>query len=245
MIPAPLRDWGDAIVTSTAPALALVLTGLTRAIAFLVILAIGWMLASLLAKATRALLRKLGFNDLAVRSGLSQFVSDSGFQGDTADLMGHLAKWFVRLAALVIAFDALGLVGVSEFVRQVLLWLPNLAVAVAVLIIGGHVANVLAGVVRGATVKAEAATPETMATITRVAVWVVAIIVAVNQVGVGREVVNTLFIATVAAAALGAAIAFGLGGRETAADVVQRWYARRHLQPNGKAEPVSGAERHN
>jgi Conserved TM helix len=243
MIPVPIRDWGDALVTSAAPALALVLTGFTRAIAFLVILAIGWMLASLLAKATRALLRKLGFNDLAVRSGLSQFINSAGFQGDSADLMGSLAKWFVRLAALVIAFDALGLVGVSDFVRQVLLWLPNLAVAVAVLIIGGLVANVLSGVVRAATVKAETISPEMMATITRVAVWVVAIIVAVNQVGVGREVVNTLFMATVAGAALAAAVAFGLGGRETAAEIVQRWYARRHLQPDRNAEQTS-AERH-
>jgi hypothetical protein len=77
MIPVPIRDWGEAIVTSTAPALGLLLTGLTRAIAFLVIVIIGWVFASLLGKATRALLRKIRFNELAARSGFADFIRNA------------------------------------------------------------------------------------------------------------------------------------------------------------------------
>jgi hypothetical protein len=246
MIPVPVRDWSEAIVTSTAPALGLLLTGLARAIAFLVIVVIGWALASLFGKAIGALLRNLRFNDLAARSGFAGFIRSAGFEGEAAGLIGTLTKWFIRLAALVVAFDVLGLPGVSDFVRQVLLWLPNLAVGVAILIIGGLVANVLAGVVRGATTRFEIVSPALMATITRVAVWAVAVIVAVNQVGVGREVVNTLFIAVVGAAALATGLAFGLGGRETAADIVRQWYARTQiaLPPSGKAmESIQSADR--
>jgi hypothetical protein len=191
-------------------------------------------------------LRKLRFNELTARSGFSDFIKRATNEQDAAGLIGTMAKWLIRLAALVVAFDALGLVGVSEVVRQVLLWLPNLALAVAVLIVGGLVANTLAGLVRGATVGTEIVNPDLMANITRFAIWTVAVIVAVNQVGVGREVVNTLFIAAVGAAAVAAAIAFGLGGRETAADIVRGWYIRSQqaLPPTGKApEPPRGVER--
>lgn len=83
--------------------------------------------------------------------------------------------------------------------RQLLLWLPNVVVAVAVLIIGGLAANALAGLIRGATAKTDLGNPDLLANIARVAVWAFAIVVAVNQIGIARELVNTLFMATVGA----------------------------------------------
>jgi hypothetical protein len=97
--------------------------------------------------------------------------------------------------------------------RQLLLWLPNLAVAIAVLILGGLAANWLAGLVRGATAKGDLGNPDLLASIARVAVWAFAIVVALNQIGIARELVNTLFVATVGAVALALGLAFGIGGR--------------------------------
>lgn len=237
MIPTPVRDWSDAILTSITQALTLLFAGIPRAIAFLVIVVIGWLLASFVARAIQALLRKLHFNELATRSGFSHFMASAGVEKDAAGFIGVVTNWFIRLIALVVAFDALGLPAVSDVVRQLLLWLPNLAVAVAILIIGGLAANALAGFVRGATARAEIASPDLMANITRVAVWSFAIVVAVNQIGVARELVNTLFIAIVGAAALAAALAFGLGGRETAAEILRDWYrnSRQGAPKIGKA----------
>ena len=193
----PVRDWGDAVLLSISQAMALFLAAIPKIIGFVIILAIGWMVASLVAKGAAALLRTVRFNDMAQRSGFAGFVRNTGVQTDSAGFIADIAKWFVRLIALVVAFDALGLPAVSDVLRQLLLWLPNLAVAIVVLIIGGLAANTLAGLVRGATAEADLGNPDLLANIARVAVWAFAIVVAVNQIGIARELVNTLFMATV------------------------------------------------
>jgi hypothetical protein len=238
MVPLPVRDWGEAITTSIAQALSLFLAAIPRIVGFLIIVAIGWFVATLIAKGVAALLRTIRFNDMAERSGFAGFVANTGVETDSSGFIADIAKWFVRLITLVVAFDALGLPAVSDVLRQLLLWLPNLAVAIAVLIIGGLAANWLAGLVRGATAKADLGNPDLLAGIARVAVWAFAIVIAVNQIGIARELVNTLFMATVGAVALALGLAFGIGGRDTAAEVVRNWYERsRRLAP--KAEEAA------
>jgi len=92
--------------------------------------------------------------------------------------------------------------------------------------------------VRGATAKGDLGNPDLLAGIARVAVWAFAIVIAVNQIGIAQELVNTLFMATVGAVALALGLAFGIGGRDTAAEVVRNWYERsRRLAP--KAEEAA------
>src|SRR6185436_4585783 len=168
----------------------------------------------------------------ADRSGFAGFVANTGVETDSSGFVAEIAKWFVRLITLVVGFDALGLPAVSDVLRQLLLWLPNLVVAIAVLIFGGLAANWLAGLVRGATAKADLGNPELLANVARIATWAFAIVVALNQIGIARELVNTLFMASVGAVALALGLAFGIGGRDTAAEVVRNWYDRsRGLAP--------------
>src|SRR5215475_14270894 len=202
MVPVPVRDWGDAIFTSITQALALFLAAIPKIIGFIIILAIGWIIAALVAKGAAALLRNIRFNDMSQRSGFAGFVRNTGVYTDSTGFVADIAKWFIRLITLVVAFDALGLPAVSDVLRQLLLWLPNLAVAIVVLIIGGLAANALAGLVRGATAESDLGNPDLMANIARVAVWSFAIVVAVNQIGIARELVNILFLAVVGAVAL-------------------------------------------
>ena len=220
-----VTDWGTAIMSSVAAALAVLLSGVPRIIGFLLILIIGWLIASAIAAAVAAVLRGVRFNDLAGRAGLADFVQKMGLHTDAAGFLATLARWFVRLIVLVTAFDALGLPAVSQVLEQLLLWLPNLVVALVVLVIGGLAANALAGVVRGATAESGLGNPQLLATVARVAVWAFAVVIAVNQIGVAATLVNTLFMAVVGAVALALGLAFGLGGRETAAQIVRGWYA--------------------
>ncbi|MGI9148331.1 MAG: mechanosensitive ion channel family protein [Chloroflexota bacterium] len=221
-----VTDWGTAIMTSVAAALALLLSGIPKIIGFVVILLIGWLIASAIATAIAAVLRAVKFNDLANRAGLTGFVQKMGIHNDAAGFLANVAKWFVRLIVLVTAFDALGLPAVSQVLQQLLLWLPNLVVALVVLVIGGLAAGALANLVRGATAASGLGDPDLLATVARVAVWAFAIVIAVNQIGVAATLVNTLFMAIVGALALALGLAFGLGGRETAAQIVRGWYDR-------------------
>jgi hypothetical protein len=143
-----------------------------------------------------------------------------------SQLIGDLAKWLIRLVTLVVAFDALGLPAVSQALQSLLLWLPNLVVAIVVLVLGGLAATALSRVVRGATSEAGFGNPDLLATITTVAVWAFAVLIAVNQIGVAANIVNILFTGIVAATALAFGLAFGLGGRDVANRMLNTWYER-------------------
>ena len=221
-----INGWGAALTTSLATALSLFLGAIPRIIGFLVIVVIGWIIAGLLASAVAALLRTVKFNVLAQRSGFQGFIHNMGLRTDPSGLLADIVKWFVRLIVLVVAFDALGLPAVSAVLQQFLLWIPNLVVAMVILVIAGLAANALGDLVRGATAQAGFSNPDLLATITRVAVWTFGIVVAVNQIGIAQALVNTLFMGFVGALALAAGLAFGLGGRETAGQIVDNWYRR-------------------
>lgn len=218
-----IQDWGDAFMASLASALALFLAAIPKIIGFLLVVIIGWFIATAIAKAVAVVLRKVDFNGLAKRSGFSDFVHNMGVHTDSSGFIADVTKWFIRLIVLVVGFDVLGLPAVSDVLTELLLWLPNLIVALVVLVIGGLAARALAGLVRGATAEAGFSNPDTIATIAKVAVWIFAIIVAVNQIGIASTLINTLFMAIVFAVALAAGLAFGLGGRETAAEIVDTW----------------------
>lgn len=221
-----INAWGAALATSLATALSLFLGAIPRIIGFLIILVIGWIISGLLAAGVAALLRAVRFNELAQSSGFAGFVRNMGVRKDAAGLLADIVKWFVRLIVLVVAFDALGLPAVSAVLQQFLLWIPNLVVAVVVLVIAGLAANALGNLIRGATAQAGFDNPDLLATIARVAVWAFGIVIAVNQIGVAQELVNTLFMGFIGALALAAGLAFGLGGRETAGQIVDNWYRR-------------------
>ena len=222
------RDFGDAIMTSLSGAMAMLFGAVPKILAFLAIVIVGWLIASLAARAIAAVLRGVNFNQLAQTSGFSTFIHDMGMQTDASGFIASVSKWFIRLLALIVGFDALGLPAVSQVLQELLLWLPNLVVAVVVLVVAGLAADALAGLVRGATTRAGFENAGLVAAITRVAVWSFGIIVAVNQLGIAVTLVNTLFTAFVGAIALAAGLAFGLGGR----DAAQEWLAElnRRLQ---------------
>src|SRR5919202_2190419 len=222
----PVTDWGTALITSLTAALALFLAAIPKVIGFLVILIIGWIIASALAAVVSRVLRAVRFNDLSQRAGLTGFVRQMGMDTDAAGFVATIAKWFVRMIVLVTAFDALGLPAVSQVLQQLLLWLPNLVVAIIALVIGGLAANALGKLVQGATAESGLGNPDLLASIARVAVWAFAIVIAVNQIGVATALINTLFMAVVGAVALALGLAFGLGGRETAGMIVRGWYER-------------------
>lgn len=221
-----ITEWSAALMTSLAGAMMLFFSAIPKIIGFVVIIIVGWMIASLIEKAIAALLRAVRFNELAQRSGFGNFVAKMGTGTDSAGMIALVAKWFVRLIALVVAFDALGLPAVSDVLRQLLLWLPNVVVALVVLVIGGLAANALSNVVRGAAAEGGLSNPNFLAKVASGLVWTFAIVVAVNQIGIATTLVNTLFMAVVGALALALGLAFGLGGRETAAEIVRKWYGK-------------------
>jgi hypothetical protein len=225
-----ITEWGAALMTSLAGAMALLFQAIPKLIGFAVILIIGWLVAAVLAKAVVVLLRSVKFNDLAQRAGLAGFVQNMGMRMDSVVLVGAVVRWFVRLIALVVAFDALGLPAVSEVLRQVLLWLPNVVVAVVILVIAGLAGNALGKLIRGAAAESGLRNADLLAKVATGLVIGFGVIVAISQLGIATVFVNALFVALVGAVALAAGLAFGLGAKETAAQIIRDWYGKRRLR---------------
>lgn len=238
-----VTNWGASLMASLTSAMSLFFAAIPRLIGFAVIIIVGWIVSALLAKAIAVLLRKARFNHLAERSGFADFVSKTGTDTDSAGMIASIANWFVRLIVLVVAFDALGLPAVSEVLRDLLLWLPNLAVALVVLVIGGIAANAISKLVRGATAEGDLDNPDFLAKLAAAAVWAFTIVVAVSQIGVATTLVNMLFMAVVGAFALALGLAFGLGGRDTASDIIRSWDRRARGSRSKSAASDDRAER--
>lgn len=216
-------SFADRMGESLASAMTMLFAAIPRILGFIIVVLIGWLVASLIARAVATLLRTVRFNDLAERAGITRFAQRAEIASDPADIVAGIVKWLIRIVVLLVAFDLLGLPAVSEVLSEFLLWLPNLIVAIAVLLIAGVAANALANIVRGATAETDVANPDTLANVTRIAVWAFAIVIAFNQLGVARTLINTLVTGLVFAVALAAGLAFGLGGREMAARKLDTW----------------------
>jgi hypothetical protein len=171
------------------------------------------------------------------KSGIGDFMAKMGTGTDSAGIVAGLVKWLVRLVVLLVAFDVLGLPAVSDVMRQLLLWLPNLVVAIFVLFVGGIAARALSNIVRGATAEAGFANPETLANVVRTTVWAFAIVVAINQLGIATNLINTLFTGFVGALAIACGLAFGLGGRDLASRTLENWYDQaQDVKPRRRAK---------
>jgi hypothetical protein len=214
----------ETLMASFRDAFSMILSAIPRILGFIVVVAIGWFVSTILARAVTGLLRAIRFDELARKSGLADFLAKMSTGTDSAGVVAGLVKWLVRIVVLLVAFDVLGLPAVSDVMRQLLLWLPNLVVAIFVLFIGGIAARALGNIVRGATAESGFSNPETLANVVRTAVWAFAIVVAINQLGIATNLINTLFTGFVGALAVALGLAFGLGGRDLASRTLENWY---------------------
>jgi len=211
-------------MASFRDAFSMILSAIPRILGFIVVVAIGWFVSTILARAVTGLLRAIRFDELARKAGLADFLAKMSTGTDSAGVVAGLVKWLVRIVVLLVAFDVLGLPAVSDVMRQLLLWLPNLVVAIFVLFIGGIAARALGNIVRGATAESGFSNPETLANVVRTTVWAFAIVVAINQLGIATNLINTLFTGFVGALAVALGLAFGLGGRDLASRTLENWY---------------------
>jgi hypothetical protein len=221
-----VQNWGDAVLVSVTTALQNFLGFLPALIGAVIILIAGWIIAGLLARLVESVLKRVGFERAAQTTGVNGFIERSGSGWSASKVIAEIVKWFIRLVAIQAAASILGMAQITAIINSILLWLPNLIVALAIIVLGALIARFVAGLVRGTASEMGFSDPELLANITRYAILTFAAVAAINQLGIAATVVNTMFIAVVAAAAAAFALAFGLGGRDVAAEITRTWYER-------------------
>lgn len=218
-----ISDWGDAVFLSLSNALNTFLAAIPLVIGAMLIIVVGWIIAGILARIVREVLRRIGADRLfAEHSG--RVYGDRTRDIKPSIVAGELVKWLVRLVFLVAAANVLGLTQVSELLNDVLLWIPNLIVAAIILLVAPLLGRFVRGAIEVGAGEMGFTNAPLLGRIAEVAIVAFAVIIAINQIGVAANLVNTLFIGIVAAVALAFGLAFGLGGRDVAGQLTQRWY---------------------
>jgi len=192
-------------------------------LAAVVVFVIGWIVGIILYRVVLELVRVLRIDDALKAAGMNDAAKSAGFTLDVGRFLGTLVEWFVILVFLVAALDILGLTRVTVFLQTVvLLYLPQVIVAALILILGAIVAEVVKGLVAGSARAAGAHGANLAGSVAKWAIWVTAILAALNQLGVATAFVQTLFTGIVIAASLAFGLAFGLGGKEAASRTIER-----------------------
>lgn len=218
-----LTTWTEVLLRSFQDLWYQIALFLPNLLAAVVILLVGWFLAKALGKLVATLVGTLKIDDVLARVGVQSFVERSGYRLSAGGFLGALVKWFIFAVFVVAALDVMKLHQVSFFLTDVVLrFLPQVFVAVLILLVAAILSEVVQNFVTGAAKSAKLSSAEFLGTVARSAIWVFAIFAALNQLGVAQEFLQILFTGIVVALSLAAGLAFGLGGRDTAAKIVEK-----------------------
>src|ERR1700738_3339568 len=191
-----------------------------------ILLVLGWILADLVARLVGTPLRRIGFETMAQRTGVTGFITMTGARDAGAStIVAELVKWLIRLIFIEMAAEALHITAITTLINSIVLFIPSLIVALVVVMIGFLIASFVGNLVRGGAAEMGFANPNLLAGAARAAIIGLAVLMALSQIGIAPTLVNALFIAFVGAIALAVGLAFGLGGREVAGQMWGRWYA--------------------
>jgi hypothetical protein len=192
-------------------------------IALLILLA-GFLLAKAARFAIEKGLRAINFHIVTKRAGLDSFLQLSGAEFDTIRLFGVLVYWVVILAALIVAFNGLGLTYVTELLGRVMLFVPRVIVALLLIAFGAYFARFVANAVvtycRGIGMR----DADALGRLAYYAIITFVIVIALDEIDIGGAFLVHAFLIVLAGLVLAMALAFGLGGRKWAAAKLERWW---------------------
>lgn len=215
------ETWTDILVTSFREVVQRLALAAPRLLALLTLVLAGWVVAALVRRLTVRVLRAADFDQRCGRWGLTATLIRGGIKLPPADLVGGAIFWTLFLVALLMGIEALEMPATAGLVAVVLRFLPNLVVAALVMVIGWLLANFLAQAALIGAVNAQVAGAPLIASAVRWLVLVFAGAAALTQLGIAREMVLLAFGIAFGGTVLALALAFGLGGKELAREILE------------------------
>jgi len=190
----------------------------------LVILFAGYLLAKLVERGVERTLRKVHLNAWLERGGVLDAVERSGAHFNATRVAGKVLFWFVMFTVIIVAANALGMESLASVFTELVGYIPSLMSAIVILIVG-----IVLGRFTGGLIMASAGGVQGGPTLARIGRWMVvvlAVFMALQELGIASDIVTTAFAILFGAVALALALSFGLGNRELAGEVTRAWYER-------------------
>jgi hypothetical protein len=209
---------------------------LPRLAGFLVILLIGW----LIARAVKALLVKalhgVGIDRALTSGSAGPHVARVMPDARPSEVIGAIAFWFLFLGALAIAVSQLGIEALDNFLQSIVAYLPNVVVAILIFVVAGALAAAVSGLV--SRTLGDTTTGRIAAGAAPVLIMGIATFMILDQLNIAPAIVEITYIAVLGSVALGMAIAFGLGGRDVAARLLEDAYREGRMRREELRRPA-------
>ncbi|MFA5888955.1 MAG: hypothetical protein WCW47_03400 [Candidatus Paceibacterota bacterium] len=218
-----LDTWGQVLNNSFQGLWTGVIGFIPNLIVAIVIFCIGWAIGVLVCKGIAHFMKMIKFDEALQKAGFEGFIRKAGLNLNSGNFLGSLVKYFIIIVFLIASFDVLGLNQVTAFLQQVVIgYLPQLIIAVLMLLVGGVVGDVLSRIVVASARSANLSQANFLGSVSKWAVWVFAVLVALSQMGIAGAFIQTIFTGLVVAISLALGLSFGLGGQNAAARAIDK-----------------------
>jgi hypothetical protein len=220
-------EWNNLIVEPVRQMLTRIMDYLPVLFGALVILIVGWIVAKAIRRMVDWLLKTVRFDSLADKAGISEILRKGNLDVSAREVVSNIIYWLIIIMVLVMTVDALGMPKSSDVLASLFAYIPKVIAALLVLIVAMFLANFVSGIVRTAAGNANLPKPEILAGVSRWAIIIFAVTIALEQLGIAPLLVTATFNIILGGICLALALAFGLGGKDAAARYLEELRQRR------------------
>ncbi len=217
-----LTDWITALSDSWATIWDRFINFLPSIIGAALIIIVGWIVGMIVAVLIDRFFRIIGLQTLFEKAKVEDILKKGNIDKDSTSLLSSVAKWIIYLVSFIAAANILKLPDVASFLDQILGFIPSVIAGGLILLIGLVLAHFLSNVVKGSMLAAGLGASDAIAALVRYSIIVFAALATMAQLGIAGALINTLFIGLVAFLAIAGGLAFGLGGKDAAGELVEK-----------------------
>ena len=220
-------NWNELITDPIRQMLTRILAYLPIMLGALIILIVGWIVAKVIRRAVDWLLKTVRFDAMADKTGISEVLRKGDLKITAREIVSGLVYWLIIIMVLVMTVDALGLPKAADVLASLFAYIPKVIAALLVLVVAMFLASVVSGIVRTACGNANLPRPEIIAGISRLAIIIFAVTIAMEELGIAPLLVGTAFNIILGGVVIALALAFGLGGKDAAARYLEELKQKR------------------
>jgi hypothetical protein len=214
-------NWNELIAEPIRQMLTKIMAYLPILLGALIILIVGWIVAKLIKRAVDLLLKAVRFDAMADKTGISEVLRKGDLKITAREVISGLVYWLIMIMVLVMTVDALGLPKASDILASLFAYIPKVIAALLILVVAMFLAGFVSGIVQIAAGNAKLPKPEMLAGISKWAIIIFALTIALAQLGIATLLVTATFNIILGGIVLALALAFGLGGKDAAAKYLE------------------------
>jgi hypothetical protein len=216
-----VQDWSILIIQALQSLWMGFLNFVPSLIGAIVVFVIGWIVSVGAGKLVTEILKRIRFNQIFEKGNWDEALAKADIKVDTSAFLGAIVKWVLVIVFLTVAVEILGFSEFAGFLKNVLNYLPNVVVAALIFVVTVIVTDITEKIIRVSVEKIKVGYGRTVSAIVKWSIWTFAILAILAQLGIARAFVETLFTGIVAMLVISSGIAFGLGGKDVAADLLK------------------------